>query len=162
MSDMSVQSPFDASAWKVARPAALSPEQDKVLKEMKSRDTEVKAHEQAHLAASGGAATGGAHFTYQAGPDGKRYATGGEVNIRIRSGKTPEETIRNAQQVERAALAPARPSGQDLQVASDARRMQVQARAESRAKESEPEPGQTRFDTPYKHPPKGNMLDIIA
>jgi hypothetical protein len=162
MSDMSVHSPFDASAWKAARSTAPSPEQDKVLKEMKSRDAEVKAHEQAHLAASGGAATGGAQFSYQAGPDGKRYATGGEVNIRIRSGKTPDETIRNAQQVERAALAPAKPSGQDLQVASEARRMQVQARAESRSEESGKEPGQTKFDSPYKQLPKGNMLDIIA
>jgi len=162
MSDMSIKAPFDASAWNADRSIAPSSEQDKVLKEMKARDAEVKAHEQAHLAAAGGAATGGAHFSYQAGPDGKRYATGGDVNIRIRSGRTPEETLRNAQQVERAALAPAKPSGQDLQVASSARRMATQARTESVDKENEKEPNKSRFSNAYQPDMKGSNLDIIA
>jgi len=59
----------------------LSESDLKVISELKQRDAEVKAHEAAHLTAAGGIATGGASFEYQQGPDGVRYAVGGEVNI---------------------------------------------------------------------------------
>lgn len=107
-----------------------SPEMEKRVQDLKKRDAEVKAHEQAHMAAAGTAASGGASFSYATGPDGKRYAEGGEVKIQLRSGRTPEETVRNAAQVEKAALAPANPSAQDLQVAASARQMQIKAQAE--------------------------------
>lgn len=107
-----------------------SPEDDKRVQELKRRDLEVKTHEQAHLGAAGTAASGGASFSYTTGPDGKRYAEGGEVKIQLRSGRTPEETLRNAAQVEKAALAPANPSAQDLRVAASARQMQMKAQAE--------------------------------
>jgi len=162
MSDLSIQNPRDSFGWNTERNVAPSVEQEKQLKELKSRDTEVRAHEQAHLAASGGAATGGAHFTYQAGPDGKRYATGGEVNIRIRSGRTPEETLRNAQQVERAAMAPAKPSGQDLQVAASARRMEVQARREAQGETADKDKSRTKIDKAYVPSAKGSAIDVIA
>jgi hypothetical protein len=113
-----------------------SPESEKRVQDLKKRDAEVRAHEQAHLAAAGTAASGGASFSYTTGPDGKRYAEGGEVKIQLRSGRTPEETIRNAAQVEKAALAPANPSPQDLQVAASARQMQIKAQAEIAKREA--------------------------
>ncbi len=53
----------------------LSESDLKVISELKQRDAEVKAHEAAHMAASGGFATGGASFEYQQGPDGVQYAS---------------------------------------------------------------------------------------
>ena len=59
-----------------------------------------------------------------------RYATGGEVGISFGEGRTPEETLRNAETARRAALAPAEPSGQDQKVAAKASQLAAQARRE--------------------------------
>lgn len=108
----------------------LSEEEKQQVAKLERRDNEVRAHEQAHMGAAGGLARGGASFSYQTGPDGKRYAVGGEVQIAMKAGNTPEETIRNAEQVRAAALAPANPSSTDLQTAASAVRMAQQARQE--------------------------------
>lgn len=108
------------------------------LKQLQARDREVRAHEQAHLAAAGQYAKGGASFSYTRGPDGRNYATGGEVGISTSAvSGDPEATLRKAEQVRRAALAPAEPSTQDLKVAAQATATASQARqdiaAQSRA-----------------------------
>jgi len=102
-----------------------------VINQLKARDTEVRAHEMAHLAAAGSYARGGMSFTYQTGPDGKRYAIGGEVGIDTSpvSGD-PEATLQKAMVIQRAALAPAEPSAQDQKVAQSAVKMMAQARME--------------------------------
>lgn len=151
---MSIQGTSDRPSRTGERNIAPGSEEDKRLKWLESRDREVQAHEQAHLAAAGNAAAGGAKFTYEQGPDGKRYATGGEVKIKIASGRTPDETIRNAMQAEAAALAPARPSPQDLRVAASARQMQVQARAElAKQGQGEGDPAMAKAGKAYKIAP---------
>ncbi|MFT5698091.1 MAG: hypothetical protein ACI8ZB_000945 [Desulforhopalus sp.] len=100
------------------------------LTKLKSRDVEVRAHEQAHLSAAGGHATGGASFTYQKGPDGQSYAVGGEVGIDLSSENDPNATIQKMQTIKRAALAPASPSSTDRQVAAQASIKEAQARQE--------------------------------
>ncbi len=107
----------------------LTDEQQKQVDKHKARDTKVRQHEAAHQAAGGGL-VGGASFTYQEGPDGRRYAIGGEVPITAGGASSPEATIRKMDQVKRAALAPADPSGQDLAVAAAATAAQAQARQE--------------------------------
>jgi hypothetical protein len=95
---------------------------------LKQRDREVRAHEQAHVIAGGGLVRGGANFGYATGPDGKLYAVSGEVSID--SSAIPEDpaaTIRKMNQVIKAALAPAQPSGQDRSVASSAAKTQMSA-----------------------------------
>ena len=91
----------------------------------------MRNHEQAHLSAAGGLAVSGASFEFVTGPDGQRYAVGGEVSIDT-SGVPgdPEATLRKAETIRRAALAPAQPSGQDYSVASKAATMANQARIE--------------------------------
>lgn len=107
----------------------LSEEAEEIRK-LQIRDREVKAHEAAH-AAAGGAYAGSPKYTYERGPDGKSYATGGEVSIDISpvSGD-PEATMQKAQQVRAAALAPAQPSAQDMKVAQKAQSMAARARME--------------------------------
>jgi hypothetical protein len=103
--------------------------EDKKIEELKDRDTEVRLHEQAH-AATGGQYAGAPTYEYETGPDGKRYAVGGEVSIDIAEAKTPEETVRKMQQVKAAALAPAEPSPQDYKVAAEASQKEQAARAD--------------------------------
>ncbi len=109
----------------------MSMEEKKQLQELRARDAEVRAHEQAHAAAAGNLARGGPSYEYQRGPDGRLYAVGGEVQIDTAPvAGDPEATLRKAEQIQRAALAPAEPSSQDQAVAAQATAMAAQARAE--------------------------------
>lgn len=100
------------------------------IAELASRDREVRAHEQAH-AAVGGAYAGAPTYTFARGPDGKRYAVGGEVSIDTSPvPNDPEATLRKMELVQRAALAPAEPSAQDRRVAAQAAAQAAQARTE--------------------------------
>ncbi len=105
--------------------------QVKQLQELKARDREVRAHEAAHLAAAGAYAQGGPSFTYQRGTDGRQYAIGGEVQIDTTPiPGDPEATLKKAETLRRAALAPAQPSGQDRAIAAQATNMAINARTE--------------------------------
>lgn len=112
----------------------LNSEDLRTIQKMQMRDREVRAHEQAHLANAGQYARGGASFTYTAGPDGKRYASGGEVPIDTSGEKTPEKTIQKMQAIRRAALAPASPSGADRNIAASASKKEAAARSELQEK----------------------------
>ncbi len=118
----------------------LSPEALKVVEEMKARDREVRAHEQAHMAAGAGIVAGGPSYSYQQGPDGHRYAVGGEVQIDTSAiPGDPKATIEKAEQVRKAAMAPANPSGQDMAVAASAQQMINAAQAEMAKAEQNPD-----------------------
>jgi hypothetical protein len=124
----------DQSAETKGPTKPLSPEEKQVVQKLEARDTAVRAHEAAHMAAGQGL-TGGASYTYETGPDGRRYAVGGEVPVSLSPGRTPDETIQNAETVHAAALAPADPSAQDLEVAAQASQMEAQARQEKMAEQ---------------------------
>jgi len=108
----------------------LTEAETKMIRELQARDREVKAHEMAHLTSAGQYARGGASYTYQQGPDGRRYAIGGEVSIDIGKEATPEETIQKMVTVKRAALAPAEPSATDRAIAANAAATESRARQE--------------------------------
>lgn len=104
-------------------------EEKREVQELKARDREVRAHEQAH-AAVGGEYAGSPSYDFETGPDGKQYAVGGEVSIDISEERDPEATLQKMQQVRAAALAPNEPSPQDLRVAGEASRKASEARAD--------------------------------
>ncbi|NEX82932.1 putative metalloprotease CJM1_0395 family protein [Aeromonas rivipollensis] len=104
--------------------------QQRQLAAFVERDLEVRKHEQAHQMA-GGEHAGSPSYQFSHGPDGKRYATGGEVAIDIGAiPGDPAATLAKMQQVRAAALAPAEPSSQDLSVARAATVREAQARKE--------------------------------
>ena len=107
----------------------LSLEEQRIVSELQAADTNVRAHEAAHMAACGGL-TSPASYTYEQGPDNKMYAVAGEVGISTGEGNTPQESLNKAQTIRRAALAPADPSPQDLKVAAQAASMEMSARAQ--------------------------------
>lgn len=116
----------------------LSPEEKQDVEKLKARDAEVRAHENAHLAAAGGFAKGGIKYEYQRGPDNQQYAVGGHVEIDTsKVPGDPTRSIQKAETVRRAALAPADPSGADRQVAARASRTMTNARAELAAEKVE-------------------------
>ncbi len=119
----------DSAAFS-SRESELTDQERKQVEELRQRDQEVRRHEDAHRAAAGPLFRGGPNFTFQTGPDGQRYAVGGNVQIDTSPGRTPEETITKAAQIRRAALAPAEPSGADRAVAARASRMEAEARQE--------------------------------
>ena len=108
----------------------LTEEEKREVEYLKERDREVRAHEQAHLAALGAYRSGGASYTFETGPDGKQYAVAGEVPVDVSPEEEPQKTIEKAQTIQRAALAPAEPSGADRSVAAQAAQLEAQARAE--------------------------------
>jgi len=123
--------PQGASTPRGADGEPLTEEELDVVRQLAARDREVRAHEQAHVAAAGPYATGGPSYTYQTGPDGQRYAIGGEVGIDTSPVPgNPEATLRKARTILAAANAPAEPSAQDRAVAAAAASMMAQAQAE--------------------------------
>jgi hypothetical protein len=116
---------------RAAEQGERSAEVQNVIAQLKARDGEVRAHEEAHMAAGGRYVTGGASYSYQKGPDGAEYAVGGEVGIDTSSvpGR-PEETVQKMRTIRAAALAPSEPSAADLSVAAAAAEIEAAALAE--------------------------------
>lgn len=114
-------SPVSSESTRTINGEHLTPEELRLLEQLKLTDAEVRRHEMAHVAAGGRYITSGASFTYQRGPDGRNYAVGGEVSIDTSAiPGDPEATLQKMRQVKNAALAPANPSAQDMKVAAKA------------------------------------------
>ncbi len=97
----------------------LTEEEIAELDDMKARDKEVRIHEQQHQSV-GGQYASQPSYTYETGPDGKKYVTDGEVQISMGELDDPDATIAKMEQVRKAALAPSEPSAQDRKVAAEA------------------------------------------
>ncbi len=91
---------------------------------IKQRYDEIYAHELAHKQAAG--SFGGSIVIEK---DGNGIPVGGHVSIKMPglNPADPEKTIKHADTVIRAALAPSDPSSQDLKVASEARNIKSKA-----------------------------------
>ncbi|MGB0662247.1 MAG: putative metalloprotease CJM1_0395 family protein [Pontibacterium sp.] len=115
----------------------LTDQEQQLVEELAARDLEVRQHEQAH-ANVGGQYTGAPQLEYTRGPDGRMYATSGEVSVDTSTiAGDPQATIDKMEVIIRAAMAPAEPSAQDLQVAAQAKAMLAQAVAELASLEEE-------------------------
>jgi hypothetical protein len=112
-------------------PQELETTARRALESLRQRDQEVRLHEQAHLLAAGPYAKGAPSYTYQTGPDGQRYAVGGEVPIDLSAVPgNPQAILQKALTVRRAALAPTDPSEADQAVAAQATALAAQAQQE--------------------------------
>lgn len=101
-----------------------------IIRSLENRDKAVRNHESAH-AAVGGSFTGAPSYSYEIGPNGKKYAVGGEVSVDLTPiAGEPTETIAKMSKVQAAALAPANPSAQDIRVAASAASIMLEAQAE--------------------------------
>ncbi|TNC81660.1 MAG: hypothetical protein C9356_07305 [Oleiphilus sp.] len=148
LSNTSRQDILKEEGQKLAR--ELTAAEERQINQLAARDAQVKAHERAHKAV-GGQYTGAISYVYQEGPDGKRYAVGGEVPIDASpvSGD-PQATIDKMNVVKAAALAPSDPSAQDRRVASQAgqtiaeARLQLNEERREEAQQARAESGESR------------------
>ncbi len=116
----------------------MSPEDERQLQKLKQTDITVKNHERQHAAVAAGYVKNGPVYEYTIGPDNKRYAIAGHVSMDMSQvPNNPEATIRKAQVIKRAALAPADPSGADRAVASAAVKMELKASKELQSEQTE-------------------------
>ncbi len=126
---------------------SLSPEERAVIARLKARDREVRNHEQAHAMAGAGY-TSAPQYEFVTGPDGRKYAVGGHVDIDTAPvAGNPRATIAKLEIVRAAALAPANPSGPDRGVAASAERAVL--KAESQLKEIENIEASEKSDQAY-------------
>ncbi len=165
-----------SSSYKTSKEKQLTEEEKKEVANLKKIDNEVRAHEQAHMSAGAGLITKGASFSYKTGPDGKQYAIGGEVSIDTSPvPNDPQATIIKMQRVQRAALAPAKPSGQDHKVASQASSIAAKARQELALQKRDNIKKDDKSDSPPElstynknggksgtPPSSGNILNLTA
>lgn len=150
----------------------LTDEEIKSVRELVATDREVRAHEAAHVAVGGNLA-GAPSFRFITGPDGQQYAVGGEVPIALEPvPDNPQATLRNAEQVHAATLAPAKPSAQDLQVAAAASQLaaaaQLQIAAQHAVSTATTTPNGRHSASAFKqaaggdNAPPGGLLDQLA
>lgn len=134
-SSSSDQAAQDAAVKRRAQQENQQAERDQI-QELSARDREVRSHEQAHAAIAGQYGSSPT-YSFVRGPDGVSYAVGGEVKIDTSPiPGDPAASLRKAQQLRRAANAPADPSSQDGSVAAQAAQMEQQARAELREQQA--------------------------
>jgi hypothetical protein len=100
------------------------------IAQLNKRDAEVKSHEQAHSSV-GGSHAQSPSFSYEKGPDGRRYAVDGEVQIDVSVvNGDAQATLNKMMKVYSAAMAPVQPSMADIRVAADALQKMNAAREE--------------------------------
>jgi hypothetical protein len=98
------------------------------VRKLEQMDRSVREHERAHLRAARDMAIGDASFRYETGPDGNKYAVGGEVDIDITAvGGDTQATIEKAFKARTTAMAPSDPSPRDIQAAAKAMAMESKA-----------------------------------
>lgn len=108
----------------------LSQEEQKEVERIKRIDREVRRRELANRAVAGEYARGAVSFEYVTGPDGKKYAVEGHINIAVRSvPNNPKATIRKAQAIRKINLTSGN-SPQGRSVSAEVARMEREARME--------------------------------
>jgi hypothetical protein len=109
--------------------AQASAADDRQVEELRRKDRDARAREQALRAAAGNLSAGRSNYTYQVGPDGRLYVVESEVQFDTSEVPgDPEATLRKAEQLQRAALATGDASPEDRAVAAMAAMMAARAR----------------------------------
>lgn len=112
-----------SSGYEIRKPsiardsAELTAEEQAAVDRLRQRDSQVKQEEKAHAAAAG-ASAGPISYTYTVGPDGRQYATGGSVSVRLSNPSgDPAKLVEAAARLSTAANAAHNPSAADLAAA---------------------------------------------
>lgn len=109
-------------------PRTLSIKEKLEVKHLEQVERSVREHERSHLRAARDLVVNGPNYQYDVGPDGRKYAVHGEVNIDASVvNDNPADTIEKSLKIQRAALAPSDPSAKDLQAAARARILEAKA-----------------------------------
>jgi hypothetical protein len=116
---------------KSANGRKLSKEEQKEVKDLERIDRQVRSRELTHRAVAGNYAKGSVYFDYVTGPDGKKYAEEGHINIDSRPvPNNPEATIRKAQAIRSVGLTPTSTSPQNRTDFAEISKIEREARME--------------------------------
>ena len=109
---------YEVRKPEIARnPDDLTAAERAAVDRLRQRDSQVKQEEKAHAAAAG-ASAGPISYTYQMGPDGRQYAVGGSVSVRMSNPSgDPAKLAEAAARLSTAANAAHNPSSADLAAA---------------------------------------------
>ena len=112
------RSAYEIRKPEIARdPVDLTAEEKTAVDRLRQRDAQVRQEEQAY-AGSAGAAAAPIIYTYATGPDGRQYAVGGEVSVRLSNPSgNPVQYAHAAARLSAAANAAVNPSAADLSAA---------------------------------------------
>ena len=91
---------------------------ERVVKRFEDADTQIRTHEQTHSATSNIVST--PQYDYQTGPDGKLYATGGEVRVDTSIPKDEKAAQAKLDEIEDTSSAPNNLSSADAQISRQA------------------------------------------
>lgn len=127
----------EQSATRFTASKELTVQQQRQVAQLQQIDRDVRAHEQAHIAAGHGVVTSGPNYTYTYGPDGKQYAVAGEVGIDTAPERKPEANIDKGIRIQAAALAPRDPSPQDYRVAAVGSQLETTGRSDLAEQEAQ-------------------------
>ncbi|MDJ0950240.1 MAG: putative metalloprotease CJM1_0395 family protein [Alphaproteobacteria bacterium] len=133
---------IDATDQVSANPFDLSPAEERQVARLRQIDSAVRQEENTH-AANAGQFASAPQYTYVTGPDGRRYAVGGQVNVRATNPSgDPRQAERAANILRNAAVSPNAPSAQDLIAArSFGQAAGRAAQAYAAPAQASPEPG---------------------
>lgn len=130
-----------------------SPE-SKQLRALKARDKEVRAHEQAQMAAAGSQANSSPRLVYQRGPDGRQYAVGGEVQINFMPVESASEgSTEKAEILQKETHVPKNSSSQDQSTATDVENLKQQEPIHGESENSEEFEAMPDADPPQTNSP---------
>ena len=102
---------------------------EKILDKLKSADSNIRSHEQAHAAA--GTTTSPIQYNYQQGPDGKMYAVGGHVRLDTSIPDDPKAASAKLDEIKRSATASSDMSGADANISIQANLMKMKLQLQS-------------------------------
>lgn len=133
----------DADLPGLESPLALESDERAAVEDLRRRDAAVKARSTAHIQAAGGFAQTNPSYTFETGPDGRRYAVDADIHISANAGGNSPDGLRQAaQRIRIAALgAVSGASGDDHAIAASAAEMEMRAAQAS-------QPGETHIELP--------------
>jgi hypothetical protein len=102
---------------------------------LEMREKEIIEHERTHMAVGGNLASS-VSYVYTNGPDGKRYISGGQVDMKMPSGGGLNNLLSGLRRIKSAATSVGDPSGTDLQTAAIASAIEASILKEMALKKS--------------------------
>lgn len=102
---------------------------ERVLDKFKKIDSNIRAHEQTHASLAN--TTTPISYTYQMGPDGKMYATGGNVRLDVSIPNDPKAAMAKLDKIQKSAVANSDMSGADATISIGANLMKMRLSIEN-------------------------------
>lgn len=128
------------------------PQEEESLAKLQEQDRLLRQLEAAQLASAGPYVKGVPILSYETGPDGRRYVTAVKVPFDTSPAASPEESLRKAQAIRRAASAAADPAAQDPSAIAAATMLALQAQKELAQQQESANPEKAESKTEEKPP----------